>query len=126
MWREYNANPVAKRANDCTVRAIATAMNLRWEEVYLNLCITGLKMHDMPSSNSVWSAYLIQEGYRRYVIPNTCPNCYTVRQFARDHAEGTYIVALHGHVLACIDGEYFDTWDSGDEIPMFYFRKEKR
>lgn len=82
-------------------------------------------MYDMPSSNEVWSAYLKSEGYMKRIIPNTCPSCYTVRDFCRDHPEGRYLLATGTHVVAAIDGDYYDTWDSGNEIPIYYFVKEK-
>lgn len=124
MYRNFNINPVCRRGDDCTVRAIATALNKDWEEVYIDLCIYGLKNYDIPSANHVWGAYLINQGYSRHIVPNTCPICYTVKQFAKDHPKGTYILALHGHVVAVIDGDYYDTWDSGEEIPVYYWKKE--
>lgn len=123
MFKEYNANPVARRGDDCTVRAISTIMMKKWEDVYLDLCLYGLRNYDMPSSNHVWGEYLIDNGYSRHIIPDTCPSCYTVAHFAHDHPKGAYILALHGHVVAVKDGDYFDTWDSGDEIPLYYWEK---
>lgn len=81
-------------------------------------------MADMPSGNSVWGAYLKQKGFRRYIIPDTCPDCYTVADFASDHPEGTYILALSDHVVAVKGGDYWDTWDSGNEVPIYYWKKE--
>lgn len=123
MWKKYNANPESKRGNDCTVRAISVAMRKTWEEVYLKLCLTGFKLCDMPSSNLVWGTYLTNEGYTRHMIPNTCPCCYTVKRFAEDHPNGTYILALNGHVVAVIDGNYIDTWDSGNEEALYFWKK---
>ena len=58
------------------------------------------------------------------IIPNTCPDCYTIADFCNDHPYGTYILATGTHVVAVIDGDYYDTWDSGNEIPIFYWQKE--
>lgn len=124
MYKKINVNPVCRRGDDCTVRAIATALNKTWEEVYVDLCVYGLKECDMPSSNHVWGAYLLDRGYTRHIVPNTCPYCYTVRQFAEDNPDGTYILALHGHVVCCKDGCYMDSWDSGDEVVVYYWKKE--
>jgi len=44
--------------------------------------------------------------------------------FCEDHPYGTYIVGTGTHAIACIDGNYYDTWDSGDESPLFYWKKE--
>jgi hypothetical protein len=95
-----------------------------WEDTYIELCVQGLDMCDMPSSNAVWGAYLYKNGYRRNVIPNTCPDCYTVRDFCTEHPEGQYLLATGTHVIAVEEGDYYDTWDSGDEIPIYFWRKE--
>lgn len=84
------------------------------------------KMYDMPSSNAVWGAYLADMGYRRYVIPDTCPACYSVKQFCIDNPKGKYLLATGTHAVTVIDGDYYDTWDSGDEVPIYYFTKEVR
>ena len=80
-------------------------------------------MNDMPSSNAVWGAYLRTLGFKREAIPNTCPECYTVNDFCEDNPEGVFIVATGNHVVAVVDGDYYDTWDSGDELPIYYWRK---
>lgn len=120
----YNINPLNKLVIDCTVRAISTVMRKDWDTVYIGLCLKGYEMKDMPNSNSVWGAYLRSNGYSRELIPNTCPDCYRVRDFCYDHLQGTYLLATGAHVIAVIDGDYYDTWDSGDEIPIYYWRKE--
>ena len=61
----------------------------------------------------------------RYTIPNTCPDCYTVEQFCVDNDRGLFLLATGSHVVAVKDGLYFDAWDSGNEIPIYYWRKEK-
>ena len=58
----------------------------------------------MPSANNVWGSYLRDIGYKRYIIPNTCPDCYTVRDFCIEHAHGRYILATGSHVVAVVDG----------------------
>lgn len=77
----------------------------------------------MPSSNNVWGTYLTEKGFRRFSIPNTCPNCYTIKDFCRDNSIGTYIIGTGSHAVAVIDGDYYDTWDSGDEVPIYFFKR---
>lgn len=85
-------------------------------------------MADMPSANRVWMSYLKNIGFKKYVIPDTCPDCYTVKDFCEDYKNGTYILWVDGqesgHVLCVIDGNYYDTWDSGNEFPILFWRKE--
>lgn len=108
------------------IRAISILTDRSWRYTFMELCIFAYTMFDMPSSNAVWSAYLMSLGYTRYVIPNTCPDCYSVRQFCIDNSRGKYLLATGTHVVTVIDGDYYDTWDSGDEIPIYYFTKEER
>lgn len=122
-FRKYNANPAGKRVGDCTVRAISTALGEDWEQIYTALALEGFCLCDMPSANHVWGSYLKSRGYSRHLIPDECPVCYSVKDFCREYPEGTYILALEGHVLCVIDGEYYDSWDSGDEIPIYYWKK---
>lgn len=119
-----NPNPLKKNVGDCTVRAISLATGKEWNETYVDLCLQGFQMADMPSSNSVWGEYLIENGFSYHVLPDTCPYCYTVRDFARDHKTGVYVLGTGTHVIAVIDGFYMDAWDSGDKTPLFYFSKE--
>lgn len=118
-----NPNPKTARVGDCVVRAISIVTGKDWEEVYAGLCVTGFELCDMPSSNAVWAAYLESLGFKKRVIE--CKGCYTVRDFANDHPEGKYILGTGTHAVAIIDGDYIDTWDSGDEVPIYYFQEEQ-
>lgn len=125
MFVELNANPLRKTVGDCVIRAISVAEQTEWDETFLDLMAKSFQMKDIPSANEVWGSYLKDLGYSRYVIPNTCPDCYTIRDFATDNPVGTFILATGTHVVAVIDGSYLDTWDSGNEVPIYYFEKEK-
>lgn len=122
-FRFYNPNPSGRSVGDCTVRAISKALGQDWYETYIDLAIEGFRMGDMPTSNAVWGSYLRKKRWIRYHISNSCPDCYTVEQFAHDHPDHTFILALSGHVVCVTGGDYFDSWDSGNEIPLYYWTK---
>lgn len=119
----YNPNPHGKRVGDCTVRAISKAIGQSWEQTYVGLSLQGFSAGDMPSANATWGAYLRANGFHRRTVPDECPDCYTVRDFAADHPRGTYILALASHVVCLIDGDIYDTWDSQDETPLYYWER---
>ena len=120
-----NINPISKRVGDCTVRAISKALEQDWERTYIELCLQGFLMCDMPSANHVWGAYLRSKGFCKAVFPEDCPNDYSIKDFCRDNPSGRYILAMPGHVVPVVDGKYYDTWDSGDEIPVYlWYRKD--
>ena len=125
VFRAYNPNPAGARVGDCTIRAVSKATGDSWEHVYCGLSAEGMRLCDMPSANHVWGAYLRRNGFRRYAIPDVCTDCYTVADFCRDHPSGVYVLALSGHVVCVEDGDYYDTWDSGTEVPAYYWQKEE-
>ena len=118
-----NLNPRQKSVGDCTVRAIAIATGSAWVDTYLDLCLTRMVMADMPSANSVTTAYLRNKGFRRRTIPDDCPDCYTISDFCKDHPKGTYIIGTGSHLTTVIDGDLWDSWDSSNECPVYYFEK---
>ena len=124
MWVEYNPNPVGRRVGDCAVRAISKALNKDWETAYSLIVTNGFLMGDMPSSNSVWGAVLRQHGFSRQAIPNTCPDCYTIEDFAKEHPRGIFVVGTGNHVVTVENGVIYDSWDSSNEIPQYFWTKE--
>lgn len=124
MFVQYNPNLDNDRASDCVVRAITKILDIDWDTAYLGVVMTGFAMKDMPSVNAVWEKYLIDKGFKKHAIPDTCPECYTIKQFAKDHPKGQYIVATGYHVVAVEDGDWFDNGDSSEEVPIYYFVKE--
>jgi len=100
------------------------ATDKSWDEVYIHLCLEGFIIKNMPSVNHVWGTYLQSIGFVRYLLPRDCPNCYTVRDFCRANQNGTFILTTGSHVICAIDGNYYDAWDSGDEVLDSVWRRE--
>lgn len=125
MFIYTNPNPTEKRTGDCVIRGISILTNQSWEFVYMELCKEGLLMADLPNSNAVFASYLKGLGYKKEVISNTCPDCYTAQDFCIDHPKGKYLLCTGSHVIAVIDGNIYDAWDSSNEIPTYYFYKER-
>lgn len=125
MWIEFNPNPTGRRVGDCSIRAVAKALGIDWETAFAMISANAFAMGDMPSSDSVWGSVLRQNGFYRKAIENTCPDCYTAKDFAADHPKGVFVLGFGGHVATIIDGNLYDSWNSENEIPVyFWYRKE--
>ena len=124
MWQFYNPNPTGRMVGDCSVRAIARALNIDWETAYARIANNGFLMGDVMSSNSVWGAVLRQEGFSRFAVDTDCPDCYTAEDFCRDHPEGVFVLGFGDHVATVIDGVLYDSWDSSRELPQYYWTRK--
>ena len=116
MYRYFNPNPCGINTGDCTVRAICAATGMSWDLAFDELCDKAKEIGEMPSSNNAWGQYLQDLGFTYRPLPNTCPFCFSVKDFCKENPKGTFILGTGTHVVTAIDGNYYDAWDSGDEI----------
>ena len=117
----FNPNPKGKSTGDCVIRMICAVTGLDWRSAYLDLSLIVLNEYEMPSDNDIWELYLQSLGFRKHLLPDTCPQCYTVAHFTADNPEGIFVTCTGSHVVAVIDGYYYDAWDSGNETVSYYF-----
>lgn len=107
------------------MRALSKAFGQTWEQTYAGLAIEGFHRGDLPNADDVYGHYLYRRGFRRHLIPDDGMGDYTVDDFARDNPDGTFVLSIPGrHVVTVVDGQYFDSWDSGMETPSYYWTKE--
>ena len=74
-------------------------------------------MGDILSSN------LKGNGFDRDMVANDCPECYTIEDFCQEYPSGTFVVGTGSHAICIVDGDYFDAWDSGNETPIYFYKK---
>ena len=122
MWIRCNPNPLGKQTGDCVIRALSVATNQSWRETYRSLCSLGERQADLPNSNAVWGMYLKEKGGTQFLLPESCPSCITVEAFCERYPKGVYVIGTGDHAVACIDGDWYDSWDSARETPTYFWR----
>lgn len=122
MWVKCNPNPLGKTTGDCVVRALAIATGKSWRRIYDELCELGRIECELPNSNNIWGLYLEQAGGEQFLLPESCPRCITVKAFCERYQEGTYVIGTGSHAVTVIDGDYYDSWESGNETPSYFWR----
>lgn len=120
----YNPNPIRNNTRDCAIRAVAKALDISWEDSFAKIAAMAYSMGQTMDYDPVWGAVLRMNGFKREIIPNTCPDCYTIRDFCKDNSKGTFVLGTGHHVVTVIDGVIYDTSDTGDEIPVYFWYRE--
>lgn len=122
-FESCNANPVRAGSGDSIIRAIARVTEQCWEKTYMELCMMGMILGSMPDEDNVWGAYLRKKGFRRAMLADDPEKTVTVKSFCAENPRGRYVLVLPRGAVAVVEGKYMDTWDCGDEIPIYYWVK---
>ena len=126
MYQHYEPNPVRTGAIDCSTRALSKALGISWERAYVMKSLNGFLMGNETVADEVWGSILRQNGFKRQLVPDSCPDCYTVEQFCADHPEGTFVVKSEDHVATVVDGVLYDSWPSQHKVVIYYWYKEEQ
>lgn len=124
MFINFNPNPLRKRVDDCAIRAISKALNVSWDTAFDKLSYVAKSVGDLQNSNTVIDIVLRSNDFVRYIIPNTCPICYTAKDFCEEHKNGVFVLCFGSHVATVVDGNLYDSWDSSAMMPLYYYRKD--
>lgn len=123
-WILYNPNPTTDKANDCSIRAYCAAEDLEWDDAYDTACQYGKANNLMPNDSANCKQILENEYGYTFVKLSKEEKGMTVKEFAIKHNEGIYVLSVPSHLVTVINGEYYDTWDSGDKKVKAYYKKE--
>ena len=114
MFKFYNANPLGRHVDDCTVRAISLAERRSWDATYEILSLFAQAQAIMPNEVQYIDDFL-EKTYHKIC---GCKDKYkiTVGDFVREHPHGTYLITMNGHITCAIDGVIYDTFDPSDRF----------
>ena len=126
MYQYYQPNPRGVQTDDCVIRALTKALDVDWDTASVYAIVQQIRDSDLYVKNYVWGNLLLRNGFTKHHIPDTCPDCFTVEDFAKEHPQGLYILGTGEHAVAVVDGDWYDTFDSGAMIPIVYYEKERR
>jgi hypothetical protein len=114
MYEFYNANPLGRHVNDCTVRAISYATNRSWDKVYRELSEFAQVLGTMPDDVVYIDSYLAENFIKVY----GCKYCnkITVGEFVKKHPTGTYLITMSGHITCAKNGIIYDTFDPSERF----------
>lgn len=113
MFKYLNKNPLGRRVNDCTVRAISLATNKTWDETFRILGEFARAQAIMPDEVTYIDEYLSRH-YNR--VCGCRHEKITVGEFVKRNPMGVYLITMSGHITCAIDGCIYDTFDPSDRF----------
>ena len=114
----FNPHPKGKLVNDCVKRALTLATGKSYQEISLALN----RYKKITNSKSFNSRKNVKEfiekelGYKKLSFPAVAGmprmNGYI---FTKKYPKGKYILNMAKHLVTCVDGKLYDTFDSSDK-----------
>ena len=110
---------------DCVIRAFAKTENKTWVEVFDELAPIARELQCLMNNKPCYQEYLKRKGYEYVGVSNKKGTKRpTVSSFALAHKTGAYVTIAANHVVAVVDGRFYDTWDSGQKSLDGYWIKK--
>ena len=126
-YYQPNKKDLKDTTGDCVVRALTKVMEKTWLEVFDELIPYARELQTMPSDKKCYKVYLENNGFEYSGISNKKGSKRpTVKSFAQNNKSGTFCLRVAGHIVAVVDGTYYDTWDSGECCLYGYWKKQER
>lgn len=119
-FKFYNANPLGRNVNDCTVRAISLATNSDWDSTYDRLSEFAQTQGIMPSDVNYIDEFL-NDNYDK-IYSNRYSNRITVEEFLQKHPYGIYLITMNGHITCAINGCIYDTFNPAKRVVWDAYR----
>ena len=125
VYFQPNKKDSNDKTGDCQIRALCKTLGISWLEAFdltIPICrelqtytifdCNPEKTHEaMKEMGFTYTGISNKKGVKRP----------TVDSFAKDHKSGKYIVKVAHHVVAVVNGKYYDTWDSGKRSLYGYY-----
>lgn len=128
VYFQPNKKDLKDKVGDCQIRAFCKALGLTWLEAFdltMPICreLQTYTIFDCDLSKT--KAAMASLGFAYTGVSNKKGSVRpTVDEFAKNHPTGTFIVTVAHHVVAVVDGKYYDTWDSGYKSMYGWYEKE--
>ena len=127
VYFQPNKKDLKDEVGDCQIRALCKVLGLSWVEAFdltIPLCreLQTYTIFDcdlkktkeaMEKLGFAYTGVSNKKGTKRP----------TIAEFAKEHPTGKYICSVAHHVVAVVDGCYYDTWDSGYKSMYGYYTK---
>lgn len=125
VYYQPNKKDIKDEYGDCVIRAMTKVLDKDWLEVFDEIVPIAREKQAPYNCRVCYEEYLAKKGFKYVGISNKKGSKRpTVKQFTKEHIQGRYVLRVAHHIVASVDGKYYDTWDSGDTAMYGYWVKE--
>lgn len=126
-FTNYNANPHKRKTTDCVVRALTTAAEMKYEDVYKELFDISLKTGYMINEKRVYEQILASHNFVKIKQPKRDDGTkYLIGEIDLLEKNKTIVIRCANHLTCIKDNTVIDIWDCRRKaIGNYYVRKEK-
>lgn len=127
MYKYFQPNKkdLKDEYGDCAIRAFCKATNSEWLEAYDYMWQISRTVQCPMNCKTGFETVVKSKGFTYGKISNAKGTKRpTVKSFADTHKHGIYICVVSNHYVTIVNGNYYDTWDSGDKCLYGYWYKE--
>lgn len=123
-----NINPKKRLCGDCSTRALSKALNCSYEDALKEQFEAALRTSYGITDSELIDDILIRHGFTKVSIKpskgETRPTPTDVAAMtAKNKEHSTAICRVSHHLVACTNGNVYDTWDSSDKGCYTYWIK---
>ena len=128
--KNVNVNPKGRKTGDCVTRAIASALNISWEEAIQEQVKVALKTKYSLASKQTYEKILTEWGFVKMKQPRKVNNTkYYVKELDKvltpKQMKSGVVVSVANHLTFVKDGYIIDTWNCGlKSVGNYYVRED--
>lgn len=125
VYFQPNKKDLKDKVGDCQIRAFCKVMDIDWLTAFdltIPIC-RQLQTYTIFDCDLAKTKEAMRKlGFEYTGVSNKKGSKRpTVESFAKSHPTGRYIVSVAHHVVAVVNGKYYDTWDSGYKSLYGYY-----
>lgn len=126
MFVKENLNPKGRKTTDCVIRAISKASEKPYVEVMEMLFEQQKKTFYHLDEKTNYELVILALGFEKIPIKvskgDTRPTVEQISQITKGNKKKVIAAVAH-HLVACEEGNYYDTWDCGHKSLYSYYIK---
>ena len=125
QYYQPNKKDLKDEYGDCVIRSLTKVTDRSWESVFDELYPIARFHQCMPNSKVCYEEFLKSNGFEYVGVSNKKGSKRpTVEGFTKDHKVGKFVLVVAHHLVASVNGVYYDTWDSGEKSMYGFWRKD--